>query len=245
MKKDSPSVYRSELLAGVPHLVHGFSTAQSGDMKDPVILRAFIQSFGLPVDSYIWMDQIHGNRICDISEGHRGNAVTGYDGIVYTHSSSGRHPTLCVHVADCTPILAVDPSERIIGVAHAGWAGTVGHIAGNLMRAMKKNGAHPSDILVCLGPHIGPCCYAVDSERADRFINEFGKSGVVTQKGNTKYADIGLASYLDILGEGIPGDHIDFDRTVCTQCTGNEFFSYRRSGRAGLRELAGIIAWAD
>jgi YfiH family protein len=64
--------------------------------------------------------------------------------------------------ADCVPILFYDPNKKVIGIAHAGWKGTVSKIARNTVNAMNKNyNSKPKDIIAGIGPAIGPCCYEV------------------------------------------------------------------------------------
>ena len=41
-------------------------------------------------------------------------------------------------VADCVPILALERWRGIIGVAHAGWRGTVKKVASVLIREMER-----------------------------------------------------------------------------------------------------------
>ncbi len=46
--------------------------------------------------------------------------------------------TLFMRFADCVPILLHDPRKGIIGIAHAGWMGTLGDVATATVEAMKK-----------------------------------------------------------------------------------------------------------
>lgn len=64
---------------------------------------------------------------------------------------------------DCLPILFYDPIAKIIGVAHAGWQGILKLIVQQMIELMVKMGAIPENILVAVGPHIGGCCYNIDS----------------------------------------------------------------------------------
>ena len=77
---------------------------------------------------------------------------------------------LAVAAADCVPVLVADP-EGPIGAAHAGWQGTTLRVAEALVEAMVDGGAARGRLVASLGPAIGPCCYAVDMERA-AIVNE-------------------------------------------------------------------------
>jgi copper oxidase (laccase) domain-containing protein len=67
--------------------------------------------------------------------------------------------------ADCLPVLLYDPVRRAIGLAHAGWRGTLKGIAAKTALTMvEAYGSRPADIVAGLGPCIGPCCYQVGTE---------------------------------------------------------------------------------
>ena len=67
--------------------------------------------------------------------------------------------------ADCVPILLFDPEKRIIGIAHAGWKGTVNKIAAKTVTKMVQNfGTNPTDVLAAIGPSIGPDHYQVGED---------------------------------------------------------------------------------
>ena len=63
---------------------------------------------------------------------------------------------------DCIPLYAYDPDRKVIGLAHAGWRGTVDGIAAALALTMIKTyGCDPADIRTVVGPGIGRCCFEV------------------------------------------------------------------------------------
>ena len=65
--------------------------------------------------------------------------------------------------ADCVALIVADPERPALGVAHAGWRGTVRGIAGRLVTALvERAGARPERLHAAIGPSIGPCCYEVD-----------------------------------------------------------------------------------
>ncbi len=47
--------------------------------------------------------------------------------------------TLFMRFADCVPILLHDPRQGVVGLAHAGWMGTLRDVAKATVEAMKKN----------------------------------------------------------------------------------------------------------
>ena len=74
---------------------------------------------------------------------------------------------------DCIPLYAFDPVKKVIGLAHAGWRGTVNGIAAVLALTMIKTyGCDPSDIRTVVGPGIGRCCFEVSEDVAREFIEK-------------------------------------------------------------------------
>ena len=62
---------------------------------------------------------------------------------------------LVMRFADCVPLLYYDRSKRVIGLAHAGWRGTVMGMAANVVRLMQKTfNCRTADIEVVIGPAI-------------------------------------------------------------------------------------------
>lgn len=65
--------------------------------------------------------------------------------------------------ADCVPLYFFDPDHQAVGLAHAGWKGTVASIAEKTVITMQEAyGAKPERLIAAIGPAIGDCCYEVD-----------------------------------------------------------------------------------
>src|SRR5512140_1799483 len=70
--------------------------------------------------------------------------------------------TLYMRFADCVPILLHDPVKKVVGIAHAGWLGTVRGAAHAAVKAMTQHyGSNPRDIQAAIGPSIGVDHYEV------------------------------------------------------------------------------------
>jgi hypothetical protein len=142
---------------------------------------------------------------------------------------------LAMRYADCTPLLFRDPTKGVIGIAHAGWRGTVQGIAGKMVEAMTQAyGCKPSDIQVGIGPSIGPECYQVGQEVVVAANLYFGTTeGLIRQdiSDGTTYFDLWAANRLDLERAGVEQIEI---AGLCTAQRTDEFFSHRaENGRTG------------
>jgi polyphenol oxidase len=132
-----------------------------------------------------------------------------------------------------TALLFADPVARVIGSAHAGWRGTVGGVATNVIARMVELGASAANIRVALGPSIGPCCFEVGPEVVDEFRAVFGEvPGMVVAGPKKDHIDLRVAMRAQLERAGIAPGHID-NAPPCTRCEGDRFFSYRRDGKEG------------
>ncbi len=135
-----------------------FETLAVDDARhDPAARRAVATELGIGSD-WAYLHQVHGATVIEATApGLLGDA----DGIVTT----SRGLPLVVATADCLPI--VIEGEGSIGVAHAGWRGLAMGIIPAVLSAMADLGDRP--LRAAIGPGIGPCCYEVGPEVAERF----------------------------------------------------------------------------
>lgn len=230
----------SPILNSIPGLVHGYTTRDWRDMRDMGNRDVTLRQFHLSHKNLVWAKQIHGDTIHQVTTGDRGHEIYGVDALISAHAPS--RVVLAVYVADCVPLLFVDPVAKILAVAHAGWRGTLAHLPGKVVRNMMKLGAHPKDIFVGLGPHIAASCYDVPPERAILFAKEF-KQSVGSVKAKKYYLNLSLANSIDLMDVGVPEDHIDIS-TSCTHCH-PELFSYRRDNKETFGNMLGFITYAN
>jgi hypothetical protein len=149
---------------------------------------------------------------------------------------------LMLRFADCLPVLLYDPVRRAIGLAHAGWKGTVGGIAAKTASAMMEAyGSRPADIIAGLGPCIGPCCYQVGGEVIEAVKESFNHwQGLLRPQGyGSVHFDLWEASRCQLAELGAPplspptlGGRKGGIEVIqlCTACRTDEFFSHRAEG---------------
>jgi YfiH family protein len=125
--------------------------------------------------------------------------------------------------ADCVPIaVAATAGPPRLAVLHAGWRGLAEGVVGAGVRAL---GGAPAAAVV--GPAVGPCCYEVGPEVAERFDPDLTRNGIL---------DLWSAAERALRSAGVEQvERVD----LCTRCNPELFFSHRRSGR--LRGAQGVI----
>ncbi len=143
--------------------------------------------------------------------------------------------------ADCVPLLFFDPVQRAVGVAHAGWQGTVKQIGAATVRAMTAAfGSRPADLRVVIGPSVGPCCYNVWPHVAEqvRAALPSQPEAVIERDGQT-FFDLWQSNLATLIASGVRPEQIDVSR-ICTVHHADRFFSHRATNGATGR-FAAII----
>jgi YfiH family protein len=159
------------------------------------------------LDDLVFMDQVHGNRVAVVGEEQRGrgarvtdHALSATDAMV----TSAPGLPLVVLVADCSPLVLVDPEAGVLGVAHAGWRGTVAGVAGATVEAMVRLGAEPTRTIAVVGPTISQSAYEVGPEVAAglRQLGEVLESAIAPD-GERFHVDLAEANRLSLLAAGL------------------------------------------
>ncbi|CEH32084.1 hypothetical protein AM501_28175 [Aneurinibacillus migulanus] len=249
-----------------PQLVAGFSTRKGGasqnsfasfncglhvgDTAEHVIenRRKLACENGFSYTAFTCADQVHGNGIRIIAEEDIGAGRAAHDeAIVETDGLLTDKPNvfLASFYADCVPLFFYAPGAQVLGVAHAGWRGTVARIGPGMVQVMKQTwNIAPEDIYAAIGPSIGSCCYEVNDMVSDRVKEAVGdKASCVLKPGTEagKYM-LNLQETNRILLEeaGILPAHIEVSH-LCTSCRTDLFFSHRKeNGKTG--RMAAFIA---
>nr|WP_231940856.1 peptidoglycan editing factor PgeF [Acidihalobacter aeolianus] len=186
---------------------------------------------GLPAEP-TWLDQVHGRKVVlldqETSPGMPADAaVTREPGVV-----------CAVLTADCLPLLMCDRAGSCVASAHAGWRGLIGGVVESTVDAM---GVALRDIMVWLGPAIGPNAFEVGDEVRDAFLSgDPAVTGAFRPSPAGRWlADLYALARLRLEAMGVVeiygGAH-------CTFLESETFYSYRRDGVTG--RMASMI-WLD
>lgn len=213
----------TQLLKNIPH---GFGTKEDGDGRDRKNIRTIAQNVSSPIHSIVIPGQTHSTHVAIITDKNtemgRFVEIPNTDGLV----TALPRVMLTVVTADCVPILYFDPVKQIIGISHGGWKGTLGKIPHHVIESMMTLGSNTEDILVSIGPSIGPCCYEIYGERLGDFREIYGDD-VIKTRNNKNYLDLAEANVQTLSRAGVDLSHIEIIEE-CTSCNKASFFSYQR-----------------
>ncbi|MFV8784187.1 peptidoglycan editing factor PgeF [Microbulbifer sp. SA54] len=208
-----------------------------GDDQDAVAANRaqLADELGLPNPPQ-WLEQIHSDKA----------VVAKSDGKVRTADASftADAGVVCaVLTADCLPLLISNRAGTEVAAIHAGWRGLTGGVIRETVNAMKSA---PEDLLVWLGPAIGPEAFecgvdvleaAFESSMSAEHAEAIARCFVPhAQKPLHFLADIYALGRAELAELGV-SDIYGGDR--CTVSDENAFFSYRRDGDTG--RMASLI----
>ncbi len=176
------------------------------------------------VSQYAFLEQVHGIE---------GTTITSVNDLPFFDINGDFLITqltdiaLGVVTADCLPLVIYDPIHQAIGIAHAGWRGTVGGIAHAMFSKMHQT--YGSDAKTCMaffGPSARVCCYEV----GDLVINAVPahRADTIKRVDNRYHFNIIAYNTAELCDVGFEKKAIQI-QPICTMCD-NEYWSYRRSG---------------
>ena len=186
---------------------HGFGTRRSGAASVPGLITR---------------KQVHGTALVQVP-----GSETEADALW------SNEPGVAVGVvtADCVPLLLVSTDAPVAVAVHAGWRGSAAGIAERTVKELARaSGLEPSELVVAVGPHIGPCCYEIDQPVRER-IDEASVFSPSKRSGHYML-DLFALNRLQLVRAGVRDDRIE-RVGGCTACAEPLYYSYRRDGRAG------------
>ena len=161
-------------------------------------------------------------------------------------ATNRRDVALSVRTADCVPLLLADTRTGVVAAVHAGWRGTAAGAAPRMVDVLSQRwGSRAADLIVAIGPSIGPEAYEVGQEVVDAFgaawPADVGR-GTWWRAGASpgKYLlDLWTATRDQLAQAGVPTSRIHL-AGLCTATYADVFHSWRRDGAAAGRMVAAI-----
>nr|WP_307989475.1 peptidoglycan editing factor PgeF [uncultured Niameybacter sp.] len=211
-----------------------------GDERKNVLenYRRVGELIGTDIEHMVLTNQVHETKIEEVHLEDGGNGLLrpnkweNLDGI-YTKD---KNLTLVTHYADCVPLFFYAPKYGMIGMAHAGWRGTVNEIGKKMIDIWQHEHNIPLEAIeVGIGPSIGPCCFEVDKDVANVFLEKFGHQSFIKEnkKTNKYHIDLWACNAYSLETIGIKPNQIA-KAEMCTCCENDFFFSHRKTqGKRG------------
>lgn len=226
---------------------HALNTAlHVGDDPELVIRNRIkiAEELEWPFEAWTCAEQVHSSVVHivtreDIGRGRedRASAIQDTDALITNDSDV----LLVMYFADCVPLYFYDPVTGSMGLAHAGWKGTVSRIALKTVEKMRDTfGVNPGHLLAAIGPSIGNCCYEVDEHVLQhvrpllRSDNQRENGIIFPVKGSVRARlDLKHLNRQLMIEAGILPSSIELS-TRCTSCNADLLFSHRaENGKTG------------
>ncbi|HSW69022.1 MAG TPA: peptidoglycan editing factor PgeF [Gammaproteobacteria bacterium] len=201
---------------------HTFNLAENvnDDEQAVRINRNILKNMLSLPDEPIWLKQIHSQTVVLAETRARGREADAS----FTHQTG---QVCVVTTADCLPVLVCNRRGTSVAAIHAGWRGLANGIIENTLQAMSLS---PLDILVWLGPAIGPKVYELGAEVREAFVKNDAASESAFVPSHNKDRWLGNLYVLAKLRLQKQGISAIYGGEFCTYSEKERFFSYRRDG---------------
>jgi len=169
-----------------------------------------------------WLRQVHG---CEVVPARAGACGEG-DALRVDRAGIAA----AIATADCVPLVIAGGEAAV--VVHAGWRGIVAGVVGAAAATLAAGGER----FAWIGPAIGPCCYEVGEEVAERVAAAAdAPEAVLAGAGSRPHLDLHAAVREQLRAAGIAAiERVE----ACTRCRGEWLWSYRRDGPGAGRNWA-------
>lgn len=197
-----------------------------------------------PVDTWVSGQQTHQTNIHIVHAADKGKGAVDFetsipktDGLI----TNEKGVLNTAFFADCVPLFFFDPVSGYIGIAHAGWKGTVAGIGEKMVKTFIRLGVDISSLLAVIGPCITTPYYEVDEQVVSKIDLAF-KEYVTERTDNNRFLfDLKKLNKEILCQAGISEMNIDVT-DYCTYRHSETFFSHRRdSGKTG--RMLGFIGY--
>lgn len=201
-----------------------------------------------PLIKWVCAEQVHGTVVKRVTNKDAGKGSIKLDDALRNCDALITNETnllLTAFFADCVPLFFIDPNSTWIGIAHAGWKGTVAGIGPKVVLALKEASVNVKDIRVAIGPCISKTQYEVDQKVIDHIPLEYRSEKILTEISARQYQlDLKELNQEMLINAGISPEHIELT-TYCTYDNKDDFYSHRRDKGETGRMLAFIGSMAD
>jgi YfiH family protein len=190
--------------------------ASVGDDPDRVRANrdAVAEALGLPALTI--GHQVHGRAVAVVDRdlagaGHDPSArldprLDGVDALVTREEGVA----LAILVADCAPVVLVDPVRRALAVAHCGRQGAVVDVPSAAVSALVDlAGSSPGDLRAAVGPCIGAAAYEIDGVALHEVRDAFAGAHLVPTAQGRACFDLRAAVVQRLVDAGVRAEHLE------------------------------------
>jgi len=203
-----------------PSSIRAYTTLRTGfderSEKPEIKNKALSGLFSLP-SAPIWIKQVHSNTVIEAIPAHLAHIADA--------SFTDTPNRICVILtADCLPIFVCNKQGTQVAAIHAGWRGLAAGIIENTIKQMQQ----PSDeLLIWLGPAIGPSRFEVGLDVYQAFTQHdtHAEQAFTPCAPNKWLANLYQLAALRLKSLGITQI---YGGDFCTYSQPEMFFSYRR-----------------
>jgi len=173
---------KAPVIADISGVSHGFFTRQGGhsrgifaslntglgadEDKETILKNRQIVADKLGAEQLVTPYQYHSAVVLNVDTAWDWQSPPKADGLVTRQKGLA----IAVNTADCTPVIFADVKREVVGIAHAGWKGTVGGVLEATVVAMTELGARRENIVAAIGPTISQENYEVGPEFVEQFL---------------------------------------------------------------------------
>lgn len=185
--------------------------------------------------------QVHGANVQVVTREYSGRGALDFDSAIPDCDAliTNEHDLpLLIQVADCAPIVIVDPINKVLAVVHAGWRSAVASITSKTIEVMRDHfNCEPGNVRCGIGPCLCTSCFEVGEDVT-------GEVESTTIARNPKWPkphlDLRKLIQLDLERAGVLPSQLEVMHH-CPRCETSTFFSHRgQNGKAG---RFGLVAW--
>lgn len=175
------------------------------DVRKHRLLLADI--LNVDANKFTYVHQHHSDIIMEVTSSDVGKGVNAFeDGLecdaLYTRMKG---IPLCIFHADCVPIFFIDEKEDLVGIIHAGFKGTMKHIAYKAIKeVISKENLHVKDLKFYIGPFRMKQSFEIDESSKASIV----EAGFIEAIINGHF-DNGLANILDLRKLGVKDEQIE------------------------------------
>ena len=200
----------------------------------------------------VFLRQVHGVDVARL------DASSADDTVADACLGTERGVACTVMVADCLPVLWCLPDGSVVAASHAGWRGLVGEGGRGVLESTLQEILHTAasighrvaanDVMVWLGPCIGPTAFEVGSEVRDAFVAVQPEATAwfkALPESGKFLADLPALARLRLQAMGVARVYgNDGGEAWCTVTQTSRFFSHRRdAARLGSTGRMAACIW--